>query len=774
MDLLDGDAARSPKRGVIKPDALPRRSARAGTSRSQGAAEDAQLGVSRRARGRRAKRPGGTAPPTYLPVEDDLDAAEEAAPAEEALAGEGRAQPATPQSESLALAMHLDAEPTLVRPTAAVPDTPDPEPERERIEEELGLAELAASLEEYGTPPVAPPAERVDRSALERELLSEAEASESSSGWKARRALRHRAREEAASQAETENERLIAEQQELQSELDARCEELQELRERAEREAAEWANHEAARREAARSEQQAALDREWQRLIDADSGSVTATLRGASSSDDATTVLGFLDRVAVLIVRSPARDEVIAETEPAITSAGRRTTRARPETRRNALYLAAVASRVLEAVGRALMTTPAVEAVTCVAVQIADSHAGPWEPIYVGTFERAYAERLHAEGRWSADPDALVEAVEQAEEVDLEVSGPAREIAALDVANDPGLKAVMAQLDPAIRSDENLARRSDQKAVKTFLDGDASEPGNDSEDEEGDEDEGGEVAKLEGSADVVPHDGASIPQARSPEGARPSAPGAEGGREEAIAAVGQPTEPGKGKEVTDARGGGRAAASETIGPGDDSQDTQLLLRALSDPDDNVRLEAMYALKDRLLPDMRRDALVRACSADDELVRRNAIEKLAELRDERDTPLLLQALDDRDEHVRLEAIYAVKHRLQPHMRDALIKACRDSDSSVRRKAFETLAELGDERDTQLLLKGLKDPDSIVRMQAVDAIERRSAGSWSQLNGPLLEAMKDEDAKVRQLAVRLFGRLQQPAVEGSSAARRPGAA
>jgi HEAT repeat protein len=183
---------------------------------------------------------------------------------------------------------------------------------------------------------------------------------------------------------------------------------------------------------------------------------------------------------------------------------------------------------------------------------------------------------------------------------------------------------------------------------------------------------------------------------------------------------------------------------------------------------------MYALKDRLLPDMRRDALVRDCSDGDELVRRNAIEKLAELRDERDTPLLLRALDDRDEHVRLEAIYAVKHRLQPHMRDALIKACGDSDSSVRRKAFETLAELEDESDTQLLVRGLKDPDSIVRMEAVDAIDRRSAGSWSQLNGPLLEAMKDEDAQVRQLAVRLFGRLQQPAVEGSSAARRSGAA
>ena len=36
-----------------------------------------------------------------------------------------------------------------------------------------------------------------------------------------------------------------------------------------------------------------------------------------------------------------------------------------------------------------------------------------------------------------------------------------------------------------------------------------------------------------------------------------------------------------------------------------------LLETLRDPDDNVRLEAMYALKDRLAPDTRREALVNA-------------------------------------------------------------------------------------------------------------------------------------------------------------------
>jgi HEAT repeat protein len=161
------------------------------------------------------------------------------------------------------------------------------------------------------------------------------------------------------------------------------------------------------------------------------------------------------------------------------------------------------------------------------------------------------------------------------------------------------------------------------------------------------------------------------------------------------------------------------------------------------------------------PDMRRDALVRACSDDDEGVRRKAIDTLAELGDERDLPLLLGALEDRDENVRLEAIYAVRQRLSPDMRDALITACADVDERVRRKAFEALAELGDERDTPLLLKGLKDSDSSVRLEVIYALEGRTKlGSYSGLSEHLSAAMKDEDPSVRHAAVRLFGRVEQP--------------
>ena len=57
---------------------------------------------------------------------------------------------------------------------------------------------------------------------------------------------------------------------------------LEALRDRAAHDLDEWVSEETRRREAARVEQQAVLDGEWQRLIDADPNSVTATLRAAT------------------------------------------------------------------------------------------------------------------------------------------------------------------------------------------------------------------------------------------------------------------------------------------------------------------------------------------------------------------------------------------------------------------------------------------------------------------------------------------------------------
>jgi HEAT repeat protein len=762
-------AARKPYEDVRHP-------LRPGASRPVNPAESSvQDGVSRGSRGRtrggrRGKRADGSVP-TYVPVDDSATAAERASSAHEAAIARAQLAAVIRQRESALFALHMDAEPTLRRPTAQAPDTPDPAPERARTEQELGMVALASSLEEYGTPPVAPQAEHADRDALERELLSEALTGVSRWRVSARRSLLNQVREQASRQAEAEDERLAAEQQQLQRELDARWAQLNALRDRAAHDVDQWVSEEIRRREAVQAEQQAVLDSEWQRLIDADPSSVTETLR-AAFHDGTVTVLGSLDGIAVLIVACPDIDDVIADKEPAFTGVGRPTVNARSEIRRNDLYLSAIASRVLAAVGRALSTTPAVEAVTCVAVRPCGTSDRPWEPIYVGTFQRAYAERLLAEGRWSPEPEALAEAVEEAEEVDLELTGRTYDIAALDLSDDPGLMAVMDQMDPAIRSDESAARTSDQEAVETFLGYGGTEQDTD------DEKRGDELADLQRDTDRAAaeppsgaesthdepahdeptpdgpthdgptHDGPTYDgptRERSPDGLAPSQDATASQRD------GDPLR----EALKDSDGCVRRAAVEAISRRNDPSDTPLLLEALKDHDDIVRLEAIYAVKDRLTPDMRRDALIKACSDVDEGVRRKAFEALAELGDERDTPLLVKALTDSDSGVRLEAIYAVKERSAPDLRDALIKACGDVDESVRRKAFEALAELGDERDTPLLLTALKDRDDNVRLEAIYAVKERL--TLDMRRDALIKACSDVDASVRRKAFEALAEL-----------------
>lgn len=724
-----------------------------------------------------------TAPALYI---HGTENAASSASASAGSPGGGWARPgaAIHHSEAEALSLHLDAQPTLKRPILPEPHALDPALERARIERELGVPELAASLDQYGTPPVAPPPEHIDQEALEREMVDTALASTSRWSVRVRRGLRRRARNRAAHLAEADDERLAAEQRQLQMELDNRWAELRALRHRAAQEADEWVSKETARRTAAHSEQQATADREWQRGKDADPESVTTALR--SALPEWVTALGFLDGVTVLIVSCPHRDELIANTEPAFTSDHQRAVRARSEMRRNDLYLAAIASRVLAAVGGALSVTPAMEAAVCVAIRPCESGTALlWEPLYVGTFERAYSERLLAEARWSSDPALLAAAIKQADEVHLELHGSTHEVAALDLATDPGLATLMDELTSILNADMDAAATPGQEAVVAFLgSADLRQEG----DIEGDNEETAvreppemvptqppamavtEVQALQAreSREAVMHGAPDTPapepsvqaQSTTEEGATGSWP-ADGMATSRDATTSGPHGDPLEVALKDSDGSVRRAAVEAIGRRNDPNDTALLLRSLSDQDDIVRLEAMYALKDRLSPDFRREALITACSDSDGGVRRKAIEALAELGDERDTPMLLEALNDPNDHVRLEAIYAVRYRLAPDMRSALIDACSDVDEGVRRKAVEALAELGDERDTPLLLKALKDSDSSVRLEAVYALEGRSTlGLSSRLSEPLLEAMQADDAVVRQAAVRLLGRLQQP--------------
>src|SRR5437667_8068952 len=171
MGLLNHDDRQSPQRAVRTPDKGAARTpdkrlrhpGRRAAPRPVNAAEsDVLEGISGGSRGRaiggrRVNRAGGHASvPTYLPIDDDRRARQEPPSAQVGAKGRAQLGGVIGQSESEAFAVHLDAKPALRRPRAPAPGAPDPAPELERIERELGIVALAASLEAYGTPPVAP------------------------------------------------------------------------------------------------------------------------------------------------------------------------------------------------------------------------------------------------------------------------------------------------------------------------------------------------------------------------------------------------------------------------------------------------------------------------------------------------------------------------------------------------------------------------------------------------------------------------------------------
>src|SRR6266576_1376191 len=95
---------------------------------------------------RRGRRAGS--PPTYLPV-DEAASGELLSNAQGAKGIRARLGARRSQGESAALSLHLDAKPILEPPTAPEPDSPDPEPERARIEQELGIVALTSNLTGY-------------------------------------------------------------------------------------------------------------------------------------------------------------------------------------------------------------------------------------------------------------------------------------------------------------------------------------------------------------------------------------------------------------------------------------------------------------------------------------------------------------------------------------------------------------------------------------------------------------------------------------------------
>jgi HEAT repeat protein len=207
----------------------------------------------------------------------------------------------------------------------------------------------------------------------------------------------------------------------------------------------------------------------------------------------------------------------------------------------------------------------------------------------------------------------------------------------------------------------------------------------------------------------------------------------------------------------------------------------LLIQALSDEDDFVRMVAMGALEGARDPEWV-EALLSGLKTGDAQVRSKVAAALGEIKDPRGAEALLQALDDEDRKVRGAASWALGQLGDPRAAGPLMGLLKDENSSVRIKAAHALGQLLDngalkasdpvmEGAIPALIEGLKDNHTY---DAVGDILRRLG---LKAVPELLAALKSEDLELYNAAAWVIGhKFGVPEGEMEEALRealRPGA-
>jgi HEAT repeat protein len=190
---------------------------------------------------------------------------------------------------------------------------------------------------------------------------------------------------------------------------------------------------------------------------------------------------------------------------------------------------------------------------------------------------------------------------------------------------------------------------------------------------------------------------------------------------------------------------------------DKSRSVPELMRALKDPDANVRRAAAAALGARGSgAALARNDLGAALKDSDASVRLAAAEALGKIGPTAHTayPALVRALGDSDEAVRKAARESLGKIGKPFPEDvaALSAALKDPNANVRGFALETL--LGMDLDVKtaapLYAALLKDPDKRLRLEAARALAKAGPKGREAAFAALLEAQKDADPDVRKAA------------------------
>jgi HEAT repeat protein len=149
------------------------------------------------------------------------------------------------------------------------------------------------------------------------------------------------------------------------------------------------------------------------------------------------------------------------------------------------------------------------------------------------------------------------------------------------------------------------------------------------------------------------------------------------------------------------------------------RDVEGLLKALGYKGKNVRLSAAEALG-KIQDAMTVGPLIRALKDKDSDVRGKAIWALGEIGDAKAVGPLIWALKDNDSGVRERAKWALGEIGDARAVVPLIRALKDKDSDVRKAAKEYLGEIGDARAVEPLIQALA--NEYVREKAEKALEK----------------------------------------------------
>jgi hypothetical protein len=202
----------------------------------------------------------------------------------------------------------------------------------------------------------------------------------------------------------------------------------------AQREAANAAWHAAA---------QADADAQWSGLLANEPETVMAALEAAFEDNESpAAAIDCVDASVTVLIMFPSID-VVPTGKPAVTAAGTPTLHPRTTTERNGLYLTALGSTVLATVREALSVGPALDDISVVVVRKDVETATAREHlavIYAGRFLRHRMESLD----WPRV--SVVEELLLAPDALLHRRGAAKDIAPLDLDDQPGLRELLRQL----------------------------------------------------------------------------------------------------------------------------------------------------------------------------------------------------------------------------------------------------------------------------------------------------------------------------------------